>query len=193
VDFELAGFLDRQLPSIFSATSRAIRGTHPSNITKYTEYLNEYFEERDIYRKAKEQKYWYDADKLEKLDREITKGMLEAEEQCRIYHRQPWTKEVNEVMTTANILRIHLSSMKNNIDCTKQIEQKQLLLKNIIRLPPEIKETSMALSLAQKNCRKLIKEQQTEKTSIDKEREAAFVAMNPEMDVKRASQIFQRA
>jgi hypothetical protein len=110
VDFDLAGFLDRQLPSILSASSRSIRGTHPKNITKYTEYLNEYLEERDIYRKAKEQKYWYDKDKLEKLDQEITKGMLEAEEQCRIYHRQPWTKEVNEVMTTANILRIHLYS-----------------------------------------------------------------------------------
>jgi hypothetical protein len=169
VDFDLAGFLDRQLPSIFSATSRAIRGTHPSNITKYTEYLHKYFEERDIYRKVKEQKYWYEKDKLEKLDREITQGMLEAEEQCRIYHRQPWTKEVNEVMTTANILRIHLSSLKNNIDCTKQIAQKQSLLKIIIGLPSEIKEASTALSLAQKNCRVLIKEQRTKKTSIDEE------------------------
>jgi hypothetical protein len=68
------------------------------------------------------------------------KGMLEAEEQCRIYHRQPWTKEVNEVMTTANILRIHLSSMKNNIDCRKQISQKQTLLKKEISLPSDIKE-----------------------------------------------------
>jgi hypothetical protein len=87
LNFDLAGFLDRQLPSIFSAAPRAIRGTHPSSITKYTEYLNKYLEEKDIYRKAKEQNYWYEKDRLEKLDREITKGMLEAEEQCRIYHR----------------------------------------------------------------------------------------------------------
>jgi hypothetical protein len=167
VDFDLAGFLNRQLPLIFSAPSRAIRGSHPSNITKYTEYLNEYLEERDIYRKAKEQKYWYEKDRLEKLDRTITKGMLEAEEQCRVYHRQPWTKEVNEVMTTANILRIHLSSMKNNIDCKKQILQKQSLLKNEIELPQDIKEATIALTLAQKYCRKLIKEQRTNKTSID--------------------------
>jgi hypothetical protein len=52
VDFDLAGFLDRQLPSIISVSSRAIQGTHLSNITKYTEYLNNYLEERDIYRKA---------------------------------------------------------------------------------------------------------------------------------------------
>ena len=193
VDFALAGFLDRQLPSIFSASSRAIRGTHPSNITKYIEYLNEYFEERDIYRKVKLQKNWYEKKKLEALDREITKGMLEAEDQCRIYHRQPWTKEVNEVMTIANILRIKISSLKNNIDCTKQIAQKQTLLKQEIVLPEDIKEATIALRIAQKNCRILINEQRTQKTTIDEEQEAAFVAMNPEMDAKRAAQIFKRA
>jgi hypothetical protein len=74
VDFAIAEFLDRQLvPLIFSASSRAIRGTHPSNITKYVEYLDEYLKERDMYRKVKEQKYWYEKDKLGKLDREITR------------------------------------------------------------------------------------------------------------------------
>jgi hypothetical protein len=165
----------------------------PKKHNEVTEYLNEYLEERDIYRKAKEQKYWYEKDKLEKLHRKITKGMLEAEDQCRIYHRQPWTKEVNEVMTTANILRIHLSSLKNNIDCKKQISQKQSLLKNKIELPLEIREAMLALRKAQKNCRRLIQEQRTKKTSINEEQEAAFVAMNSEMDTKQAAQIFQRA
>jgi exonuclease III len=76
VDFALAGFLDRQLPSIFSATSRAIRGTHPSNITKYIEDLHDYLEENDIYRLAQVQKYWYEEKKLEGLESLITKGML---------------------------------------------------------------------------------------------------------------------
>jgi len=193
VDFDLAGFLDRQLPSIFTASSRAIRGTHPSNITKYVEYLDEYLKERDMYRKVKEQKYWYEKDKLEKLDKIITRGMLEAEDQCRIHHRQPWSKEVNEVMTTANILRILLSSLKNNIDCSKQIEQKQALLKKEIDTPDDIKEVSKALTIAQKNCRKLINEKRLMKTSIDEEQEAAYIAMNPEITAKRAAQIFQRA
>jgi hypothetical protein len=95
--------------------------------------------------------------------------MLEAEEQCRIHHQLTWTKEVNEVMTTANILRIHLSSLRNGIDCTKQIEQKQLLLRKRIILPTEIEATSIALRLAQTNCRTLIKEQRNKQTTIDEE------------------------
>jgi hypothetical protein len=83
--------------------------------------------------------------------------------------------------------------MKKSIDCTEQISQKQTLLKNEIRLPSDIKEASIALSLAQKNCRKLIKEQRTKKITINDEQEVAFVAMNPEIEEKRAAQIFQRA
>ncbi|OEU09351.1 hypothetical protein FRACYDRAFT_248200 [Fragilariopsis cylindrus CCMP1102] len=193
VDFALAGFLDRQLPSIFSATSRAIRGTHPSNITKYVEYLDDFLKEKDIYRKVKEQKYYYDKNKLEKLDKIITQGMLQAEDQCRIHHREPWTKEVNEVMTTANILRILVSSLKNNIDCSKQIQQKQLLLQKVIKIPETLVEASKALGVAQKKCRKLINDNRNKTTSIGEEQEAAYVAMNPEIDAKRAAQIFQRA
>jgi hypothetical protein len=155
VDFALAGFLDRQLPLIFSATTRAIRGTHPSKITEYIEYLHAYLKENDIYCLATVQKNWYEGKKLENLDRLITKGMLEAEEQCRIHHREPWTKEVNEVMSTANILQIHLSSLQPNIDCSKQIEQKQGLLIRRIVLPEGVELTFVALQEAQTNCRTL--------------------------------------
>jgi hypothetical protein len=51
----------------------------------------------------------------------------------------------------------------------------------------------IALRLAQKNCRKLVNERRVMKTSIDEKQEAAYVAMNPEIDAKRAAQIFQRA
>jgi hypothetical protein len=142
---------------------------------------------------VKLQKNWYEPKKLGALDQAITKGMLEAEEQCRIHHRQPWTKEVNEVMTTANILRINLSSLRNNLDCTKQIAHKQALLKQDIKLPENIREALIALMIAQKNCRTLIKEQRTHKTTIEEEQETAFMAMNPEMNAVRATQIFKRA
>jgi hypothetical protein len=193
VSFALAGFLDRQLPSIISASSRAIRGTHPSNITKYIEHLHAYLEENDIYQLAKVQKHWYDGKKLEELDRKIKAGMLEAEDQCRIHHQQSWTKEVNEVMMTANILRIQLSSIRNSLDCSKQIKQKQNLLMKRIELPNTIDTESVALRLAQTNCRTLIKEQNTKETSMDEEQESAFVSMNPDIGAKRAAQIFQRA
>jgi hypothetical protein len=38
--------------------------------------------------------------------------------------------------------------MKNNIDCKKQISQKQSLLKNEIKLPQDIKEATTALKFS---------------------------------------------
>jgi hypothetical protein len=88
--------------------------------------------------------------------------MLEAEETCRIYHRQPWSKEVNEVMTTANILRIHMSSLKNNIDCTKQIKQKQSLLKKQIKLPQDIKRSNNSTNNSTEKLQKTNKRKQNQ-------------------------------
>jgi hypothetical protein len=64
---------------------------------------------------------------------------------------------------------------------------------NEIVLPDTIEEATLALRIAQKNCRRLINEQRTQQTTMEKEQETAFVAMNPEMGTKRAAQIFQRA
>jgi hypothetical protein len=110
----------------------------------------------------------------------------------RDIHRK-WSKEVNEVMITANILWINLSSLRNNNNCSKQIAQKQSLLKIQIEVPESIEEAKKALGVEQKNCRTLINERRTKKTSIGAEQEAAYVAMNPEIDTKRAAQIFKWA
>ena len=71
--------------------------------------------------------------------------------------------------------------------------QKQSLLKTKIAIPNEIKEAATALRIAQQRCRKLIKDGRTKTTSIEEEQQAAYVAMNPEIDAKRAAQIFKRA
>ena len=80
-----------------------------------------------MYRKQKKAKHYYDADKIVKLDELITARMLHAKRKCRNDLRLPWSKEINEVMTKFNTLKIHLSSLSNNIDCSKQIEKKEQL------------------------------------------------------------------
>jgi hypothetical protein len=114
------------------------------------------------------QKNSYNTKQLEALDNLITKGMLNAEEQC---------KEVNEVMTTANILRIYLSSLLNNIDCSKQIAQKRTLLEHQMVFLDGIEAAIKASRNAKKLCRKLIKDNKVKQTNTDKEQEDVSVAM----------------
>ena len=79
-------------------------------------------------------KHYYNADKIEKLNKLITAGMLHAESKCQNGLRLPWSKEINKVMTKFNILKIHLPSLCNNIDCSAQIEKKERLLAKKIPL-----------------------------------------------------------
>ena len=53
-------------------------------------------------------------------------------------------------MAQVNILWIYMSSLRNNIDCTNQIEKKEQSLKLKQYLLTKIKETSELLKAAQK-------------------------------------------
>ena len=71
----------------------------------------------------------YNYEAVEKLDELITEGMLFAESECRHNVRLPWNEEIYEKMTQVNILRLHMSSLRNKVDYTDQIENKQRTLK----------------------------------------------------------------
>ena len=148
VDLLMQGLFDRRLPAILSPAERCIQSSHPRLVKRYIEKLHKYFVDHNIIQKAKEAKNYYDAEKIEKLDKLITVGMLHAESKYRNCLRLPWSKEINKVMTKFNILKIHLSSLRNNIDCSKQIEKKEQLLAKKIVLPLTITDTVIALKQA---------------------------------------------
>ena len=65
----------------------------------------------------------YNYEKVEKLDELVTPGVIHAEQECRHNVQLPWSKEINKTITQVNILWIHLSSLRKNIDCSDQIEK----------------------------------------------------------------------
>ena len=64
-------------------------------------------------------------------------------------------------MTQINILRMYMSSLRNKIKCTNQIEKKQQSLKVKQPLPPTVKETTELLKVAQKQVQKMWKDYQS--------------------------------
>ena len=149
--------------------------------------------DHNIVQKAKEAKHNYDTDKTEKLDKLITARMLQAKSKCRNGLRLPWSKEINEVMTKFNILKIHLSSLCNSIDCSAQIEKKERLLAKKITLPLTITDTVIALKKARQEVRICWKEFQLRRTTLLEDQEEAFIASNPNMDPEKAIKIFNNA
>ena len=91
--------------------------------------LSAYFEDHGIMKKAQAVREESNYEAVEKLDELITAGMLHAEHECRNDVRLPWSNEIHTLMTQVNILGIHLSSLKNNINCTTQIAAVQIAAK----------------------------------------------------------------
>ena len=121
--------------------------------------LVSYFKDHNIVRKVTEIQHNYNYETVEKLDKLITAGMKCAKQECRNNAQLPWSEEIHEKMTQVNILRLYMSSLRNKIDCTDQIEKKQQSLKVQQPLPPTVKESTEILKVAQNrygNCGKNI-------------------------------------
>ena len=150
-----------------------------------------YFEDHNIVRKVTEIQHNYSYEEVEKLDELITAGMKCAKEECRNATQLPWSPEIHKIVTQVNILILHLSSLRNRINCDDQIEKKQQSLKVPQPVPPTVKESSALLKDLQKQVRKLWKEFQLKRTTVLEDQEEAYVASRPDMCPKRAARIFK--
>ena len=66
--------------------------------------------------------------------------MMCAEQECRNVVRLLWSEYIHDKMTQVHILRLYMSSLRDKIDCTNEIDRKQQSLKVQQPLPPRVKE-----------------------------------------------------
>ena len=187
----MIGLFDRRLPAIVNPAERCIRSNHPRLVRKYLLKLAKYLKEHNIERKITEIQHDYSYEAVEKLDELITAGMMCAEQACRNDVQLPWSEEIHEKMTQINILRMYMSSLRDNTECTSQFEKKQQSLKVKQPLPPTVKETTELLKVAQKQVRKMWKDYQSKRTTLVEDQEEAYIASRPNMCPERAARIFK--
>ena len=127
----------------------------------------------------------YDQQKVETLDKVITKGLLHAEHQCKHYQRLPWSPEINELVTKINMMKLTLTSMNNKIDMTKQIASQRKNLKTEFTIPATKDELNKEIREARKQIRIEWKKKRSQRTSLYEDQEQAFIEANPKLDPKR--------
>ena len=84
-----------------------------------------------------------------------------------------------------------MSSLRNKVDCTTQLEKKQRTLLVQQALPKTIKVTTEFLKVAQKQVRKLWKDFQSKRLAVLEDQEEAYIASCPNMCPVRAAHIFK--
>ena len=172
----MIGLVDRILPAIVNPAERFIRSNHLRLVRKYLLKLASYLKDHNIERKIIEIQHDYSYATVKKLDELITAGMICAEQECRKDMQLSWSEQVHKKMTQVNILRMYMSSLRNKIECTDQIEKKQQSLKVKQPLPLTVKETIELFKVAQKQVQKLWKDYQLKITTLVEDQEEEYIA-----------------
>jgi len=74
-------------------------------------------------------------EEAEAIDRDVTRSMLAAEAKCKSNIREPWSKDLHEVMNRLYVFKRALSQSLTGIDMTAAIAIRQSKLSTPVVLP----------------------------------------------------------
>ena len=120
-----------------------------------------------------------------KLDRDITRGMLHAEKQCRQVGKDPWSPSLKKARIKVEIFKLSLSMHKHHRDYSSQISRLVTSYVDLIEVPDTVDSIKASLTQAQKELRSVLKSATSERKKFiqDKQR-AATIASNPKEALK---------
>lgn len=159
MDISIKGLFGRELPLLFTPSSRTIRGDHPSNIIKYIKFLAKYIETHNLLQNSQQLQNpcYYDCKKVNALDDLVTKGMLLAEQQCRMSYHLPWCKKTHKLMQLTSVIKSYISGLRNRINIMEAIQDKNNRLKKPFVFSPSLDNVNKMLRDFQKQIRILKK------------------------------------
>ena len=188
-------FVDWDEPSLFgSATSpmapKAVRKLQSHRLQAKGNYITLFHEycvkhrvfDRITKLQATEFPIWSQANKL---DRDITRGMLHAEKQCRQVGRDPWSPKLKKARLKVEIFKLALSMHRNGIDYSQQIERAIVNFVDLIEVPATLEEIKISLSHAQRELRTVLTTATEErKKFLQAQQRAAVIASDPKEALK---------
>lgn len=195
IDLRLPGIFDRAPVAIAAPSERHVRTDVPPLIIKYITALNEYCTLHDVYRRASEMLESEEPchELAESVKRDILRGMLHAELNCKSYKRLPWSEDVHTAMTTLHILKRRLSSILTGYDMTEQIERRQRSLAEPVAIPATYSETVQAIRHARRRCREVAKKARELREEYHQLRIRALQAQFPDKDPTKLENQYHRA
>jgi hypothetical protein len=194
VDFSYPGFFDRAPNTLAKLHTRDLIYDCPRHVRKYLLATAEYFKDHKIEeRLIKLSQGPRDDDRAESIDRDITRGMLAAEAQCKSTHRAPWSKALHESTTRLHILKRVLSQWQTGLDGSTAIAIKQSKLSSPLIIPSSLAELKVALRDAQRARREVIKKGKELRNVYHQDRIKALQLANPKKDPDSIEKAFHSA
>ena len=127
--------------------------------------------------------------RAEALDRDITRAMLHAEKTCRHLGTDPWSPTLQKARQKVEILKLSISSIRNNRDYSKQITRLLINYADLLEVPADLPALKAAYNLARLDLNATLKDASRARSKfLQQQQNAARIAKTPK-DVLKWKQV----
>ena len=146
-------------PTMLNKSFRRLQSTNIEAKGEYIIRLHEYFDKHSIFERLsyledQDAPRWRDA---EKLDRDITRGMLQAEKHCRHRGQDPWSPKLKKARMKVEILKLTMSMAKTRRDYCSCIDHLVGIYSDPIGIPNAVTQLNVVLRAAQNDLKAMLK------------------------------------
>ena len=158
-------FGSRKSPMLPSSQRRLQSKSIPSR-TKYIQILHKYCVDHTIFQRLDKLMSSPSPQKIEAIDRDITRGMMAAEARCRMLGPDPWSITLQKARLLVEIFKHALSMLRIGMDSRHKLDRLLAKYKDHIDIPDGIGDVKQQLTAAQTNLRQVRKEAANHRKSM---------------------------
>ena len=172
-------------PKISSKSTRRLQTSNLEANGMYLLSLHAYFDRHKIFKRlsALEEQKEVDGPKAEKLDRDITRGMLHSEKHCRYRGQDPWSPKLKKARMKVEIFKLNLSMTRTKRDYQARIDKLVNEYSDTIELPETIASMKISLRTAQSELRVVLKAAIVERKKFLQEKQIAATISNDSKEI----------
>ena len=155
VDWDTSLLFGSATPTIVSKAQRRLQTSNAQTRSKYITYLHKYCEDHRITSRLAKLHEAPDPVQAEAIDRDITRGMLAAEKQCRHMGPDPWSILLQQARLKVEIFKHAHSMAKTGLDHRPKIDKLLARHTEPIDIPNNVGLIHAALRQAQSLAREI--------------------------------------
>jgi exonuclease III len=159
VDFNTSTLMGGDLASLSATPVRILKSRDSKASEAYVEAAAKYLEDHRVLQRLMEvsEADKPDQQKIEAIDRDITRAMAHAIKKIRKVYTSPFSPQIKQARLRRRFYKLHLSMLINKLDLRTQLESLEKVMDEILPFPSTIEEGKLLLRSAQKYVRDMTK------------------------------------
>ena len=159
VDWKEDTLFGSQAPLVTAKQFRRLQSTNLEAKGEYLLRLCTYFDKHNVFKRLSDLEECETTDwrKAERLDKDITRGMIQSEKHCRHRGRDPWSLKLKKARLKVEILKLEMSMLKTRRDFRTRFDTLTDEYGELLDIPSTRLDLNKELRNAQNELKALLK------------------------------------